>query len=317
MNILLTGAAGFIGSNLLEKLLKENHRVIGIDNFDPLLYDAKYKINNLKKYIADKNLIFHSADINDLYLMKKIFEKNKFDIIIHLAARAGVRTSIENPLGYEASNIKGTVNLLELAKNFSVKNFIFASSSSVYGNSKQIPFSESDPADNPISPYAMTKRAGEMICHTYSHLYNINITCLRFFTVYGPRQRPETAIHQFVRKIEKGEEITLFGKGDSSRDYTYIDDITDGIISCISNPFKYEIINLGNSSPTKLSDLIREIEKATGKKAKIKHETNQPGDVDITYADISKAKKLLGYNPKTSISEGIKKFVEWYNSSKN
>ncbi|MFA5333256.1 MAG: GDP-mannose 4,6-dehydratase [Candidatus Nanoarchaeia archaeon] len=317
MKILLTGAAGFIGSNLLGRLLNEGHFVVGIDNFDPLLYSTEHKINNLKDYLKMKNFVFESADINDSFLIKKIFKNNNFDTVIHMAARAGVRTSIENPKGYHSSNIGGTLTLLEAAKDFNVKNFIFASSSSIYGNSKSIPFNENDPADRPISPYAMSKRACEMICYTYSHLYDLNVICLRFFTVYGPRQRPEMAIHQFIRKIDKGEELTLFGDGTSSRDYTYIDDITEGIITCLSKSLKYEIINLGNNSPTKLKDLIVEIENALGKKAKIKYMPMQPGDVDVTYADISKAKKLLNYCPKTSIQDGIRKSVEWYNSNNN
>ena len=311
MSILVTGGAGFIGSTLCEKLVILNQKIICIDNFNNF-YNPLIKKNNISVLAEDKNFKLYEADICDRDCLKKIFDENKIEIVVHLAAMAGVRPSIENPLLYEKVNIEGTLNLLECLKEEKIKKLIFASSSSVYGGNKKAPFSEEDKVDLPISPYAATKRAGELLCYTYHHLYDISAFCLRFFTVYGPRQRPEMAIHKFTRKIFNGEEIDVYGDGTSSRDYTYIDDIINGIIESINNIKGYEIINLGNSHPETLSGLIRIIEKTSGISAKINHEEMKPGDVFTTFADTDKASKLLNYNPAASLEKGIGKFISWY-----
>jgi len=316
MTIIVTGCAGFIGSHVVDRLLSMGRKVVGIDNFDPY-YSQAIKMKNIQHSLANRNFTFYSVDIRDNGEMEKIFDRNKVDTIIHLAARAGVRPSIQNPLLYEDVNIKGTINLLELCKNHHIKNFVFASSSSVYGTNSKIPFSEEDRVDNPISPYAASKRACEVFCSTYHHLYGLSIVCLRFFTVYGPRQRPEMAIHKFTRSIDQGYEIEIFGNGLSRRDYTYISDIVDGICATVDKKFGYEIINLGNSNVVALGDLIYHIEEKLGKKAKIKSLTDQPGDVPVTYADISKAKRFLDYHPSVNIEEGIARFVDWYKQEPN
>jgi UDP-glucuronate 4-epimerase len=233
------------------------------------------------------------------------------DVIVHLAAKAGVRPSIADPIGYADCNINGIVILLEAAKKFNIRKFIFASSSSVYGNNKKVPFSETDNVDFPISPYAATKKAGELICHTYSHLYKMDVTCLRFFTVYGPRQRPDLAIHKFARLIEQGKPIPMFGDGSMMRDFTYIDDIIDGTVAAIERCKGYEIYNLGESRPVRLDDLIEKIENALGKKAKIERHPLQAGDVERTYADVTKAKEKMGYDPHVDIVSGLERFIEW------
>lgn len=311
LSILVTGGAGFIGSTLCEKLISLNRKIICVDNFNNF-YNPLIKKNNITNLIKDKNFKLYETDICDRDSLKKIFGENKIEIVVHLAAMAGVRPSIENPLLYEKVNIEGTVNLLECLKEEKIKKLIFASSSSVYGGNKKVPFSEEDKVDLPISPYAATKKAGELICYTYHHLYDISAFCLRFFTVYGPRQRPEMAIHKFTRKIFNGEEINIYGDGSSSRDYTYIDDIINGIIAGINELKGYEIINLGNSHPATLSGLIKIIEKVSGINAKTKFEEMKPGDVFTTFADINKASKLLNYNPATSLEKGIGKFISWY-----
>ncbi len=309
MNILVTGGAGFIGSNLCERLLANNF-VICLDNFNDY-YDPKIKENNIKDFLKNKNFKLYRADILDRKKLISIFNKHKIDKIVHLAARAGVRASLKNPLLYNEVNVKGTLNLLDLTKEFKVKNFIFGSSSSVYGENKKIPFSENDNLNNMISPYAISKRKAEKLCEDYSKL-GLNITCLRFFTVYGPKGRPDMAVYKFTSKISKNEVIEVFGDGNSERDYTYVDDIVNGILSALDKDFKFEIINLGNSNPVKLGYLIKLIEKNLCKKAKIVRLGEQKGDVPRTYADISKAKKLLSWEPKIKIEEGIKRFVEWY-----
>ena len=312
MNILVTGAAGFIGSHLCEALIKE-HDVIGIDNFCDF-YDIKIKRNNIKGLGKCDNFQIIKADIRSKSELEDVFSHHKFDLIIHLAAMAGVRPSIVDPVLYTEVNINGTVNLLEQCKKHGIKKFIFASSSSVYGNNKKVPFTEVNPVDLPISPYAATKKAGELICHTYHHLEQISMVVLRFFTVYGPRQRPDLAIHKFARKIMADDVIPVFGDGSTQRDYTYIDDIIDGIIRSIdfvSDGCRYELFNLGESQTISLSKMIKTIEKALGKTARKEILPLQPGDVDRTFADISKAKKMLGYDPKTKFIDGINKFVEW------
>jgi UDP-glucuronate 4-epimerase len=308
---MVTGCAGFIGSHVVDRLLSMGKKVAGIDNFDPF-YDRSIKMKNIEHNLNNKNFTFCGADIRDRAQMEQIFTNNKIDIVIHLAARAGVRPSIQYPLLYEDVNIRGTVNLLELCKEQGIKKFVFGSSSSVYGINKKIPFSEEDPVEQAISPYAASKRSCEIFCYTYHHLYKIPIVSLRFFTVYGPRQRPEMAIHKFVRSIDQGKEIEMFGDGISRRDYTYFSDVVDGVIATLDRDFGYEIINLGNSNVVELKYLIQLIEENLDKKAKIKRLPDQPGDVPVTYADISKAKLLLSYDPKVGIEKGIKRFVEWY-----
>ena len=309
--ILVTGGAGFIGSHLVERLLGEGQRVICLDNFDPF-YEHKIKRTNLHTALNNPNFTLVEGDIRDATCLKTLFEQYPIEKVVHLAARAGVRASIENPQLYEEVNIKGTLNLLEGCKEFPIEQFIFGSSSSVYGVNGKVPFSEDDKIEMPISPYAASKRAGELFCYTYHHLYGIPITCLRFFTVYGSRQRPEMAIHKFTRLIDEGKDINMFGDGTSKRDYTYISDIIDGIMGALDKPFGFEIFNLGESQTVELRYLISLIEQNLGKTAKIKRLPEQPGDVPITFADISKSQKLLNYNPKVKIEEGVEKFVDWY-----
>ncbi|MBC8181205.1 GDP-mannose 4,6-dehydratase [candidate division KSB1 bacterium] len=311
MHYLITGGAGFIGSHLSERLLSEGHEILCIDNFNDY-YDPKIKEKNLKVSQDYNNFRLIPGDILDEELLDKIFRQNQFDGIIHLAARAGVRPSVLQPKLYEEVNIRGTLNLLEQAKNKNIKKIILASSSSVYGNNKKVPFSESDPVDNPISPYAATKKACELIAYTYSTLYDISISCLRFFTVYGPRQRPDMAIHKFTKLIASGEEIPVFGDGKVKRDFTYYSDIIDGLVRSIDRCNGYNIYNLGESQVIELMDLVSLIEKYLGKKAKINWQPRQPGDVEITYADVTKAKNELDYNPQVNIETGIKQFIKWF-----
>jgi len=310
MRVLITGAAGFIGSHLCERLIGEGWDVRGLDNFDDF-YDPVVKRENISGCMKSNQFELFEGDIRDAGAIGSVLGGGDVDIIVHLAAKAGVRPSIEDPVGYHDVNVNGTVMMLEGAKEFGVKKFIFGSSSSVYGNNEKVPFSESDNVDFPISPYAATKKAGELICHTYSHLYGIGMTCLRFFTVYGPRQRPDLAIHKFARLIEAGETIPVFGDGSMRRDFTYIDDIIDGIVAGMGCCNGYEIYNLGESRPVRLDELIVAIENALGKRAKINRLPVQAGDVKQTYADVSKAVAGLGYEPKTELAVGLKRFVEW------
>jgi UDP-glucuronate 4-epimerase len=307
--VLITGAAGFIGSNLALTMLKQGFTVSGIDNFDNF-YDPQIKRNAVSKLELNPGFKIYEGDIRDRVLLDRIFSTEKPELVIHLAARAGVRPSIEQPELYYDVNVTGTLLLLEAMRGAGIKNLLFASSSSVYGNNKKVPFSESDPVDNPISPYAATKKAGELLCYTYHHLYNFNIFCLRFFTVYGPGQRPEMAIQQFGRKITEGSSITLFGDGTTRRDYTFVDDIVAGILASAEHLSGYEILNLGNSDTISLIDLVHGIEKTLGKKAIIEWKPMQPGDVEITYADISKARKLINYKPDYPVKKGLKRMFE-------
>lgn len=312
--ILVTGGAGFIGSHLCERLLALGNRVINLDSFNNF-YDPSIKRSNITKSLPDPNYVLVEGDIRDASLLESIFTNHRIDTVVHLAALAGVRQSIENPLEYIDVDIKGTVNLLDFSKKHKVKKFVFASSSSVYGLASP-PFKEGGPITLQTSPYAAAKYSGEQFCRTYHSLYKLPMVILRFFTVYGPRQRPEMAIHNFTVLMEQGREIPIFGDGKSSRDYTYIDDIVEGILSSIPLDCEYEVFNLGNSYPVKLNTLISLIEAKTGKIALKRFLPAQPGDMDTTCADITKAKKLLGYSPGVSIEEGIERFVHWYKSER-
>ena len=312
-NILVTGGAGFIGSHLVEKLLAENAwRVAVADDFNDF-YAPAMKRANVAPFADNENFKLYEADIFDAEALRHIFDENQFDAIVHLAARAGVRPSLEQPKLYAETNINGTLNLLESARNYGVKQFVFGSSSSVYGDNKKVPFAESDPIVSPISPYAATKAAGELLCHTYSHLYDVRTVCLRFFTVYGARQRPDLAIRKFSQLITDGAPIPVFGDGTTRRDYTYIDDIISGVRAAIDyEETAHEIFNLGESQTVELRYLIELLEKNLNVRAIIDRRPMQSGDVAQTFADISKAQKLLNYQPQTKIEDGIKKFVEWF-----
>lgn len=337
MTYLVTGGSGFIGSHLIEQLLKNGHSVINIDSFDNF-YNYQIKIENTLESVGKEvnfnfsnkeedveklisitksgNYTLYFQDIRQKNGLEEIFKNNKIDLVIHLAALAGVRPSIERPLEYEEVNVKGTMNLWELCKEFNIKKFICASSSSVYGNNAKTPFAETDNVDNPISPYAATKKCGEILGHVYHHLYDIDMIQLRFFTVYGPRQRPDLAIHKFTKLISEGKEVPCYGDGNTARDYTYVDDIIDGILKSIiyleSNSHIYEIINLGESEVITLSEMLSTIEKALGRTANKKILPMQPGDVKKTNANITKAQTLIGYKPATDFQNGIKKFMEWF-----
>ena len=309
--ILITGAAGFIGSHLAEALLKRGDTVIGLDNFNTY-YNPAVKRHNISTLLKNDSFHLVESDICDEAVLRNTFETYTPEVVVHLAARAGVRPSLEDPNLYHRVNVIGGQHILDACRNYKPSHLVFASSSSVYGGSTEVPFAETNPVMRPISPYAATKRMNELQAHVYSHLYGVNVTMLRFFTVYGPRQRPDMAIHKFTRLILEGKTIPMFGDGTTRRDYTYIDDITHGLVQCVDRPFQYEIFNLGESHTTRLSELIALIEKHTGCKATIEHQPIQPGDVEITYANIDHARKLLDYNPKFTMDEGIKRFVAWY-----
>ncbi|MCA9249747.1 MAG: GDP-mannose 4,6-dehydratase [Phycisphaerales bacterium] len=311
--IIVTGAAGFIGSHLCERLLEQHRTVIGFDNFDDF-YDPAIKRQNLAQCLDHDSFAMHEGDIRDADAVARLFAGD-VETVVHLAARAGVRPSIVEPQRCQDVNVGGTTVMLDAARNAKCPKFVMASSSSVYGNNKKIPFAESDNVDFPISPYAASKKATELIAHTYAHLFEMSVTCLRFFTVYGPRQRPDLAIHKFTKLIESGEPIPVFGDGSTSRDYTYIDDIIDGVVRSIERCEGYRIYNLGESQPIRLDELIAAIEKALGKQAVINRLPTQPGDVDRTFADVTRAKKELGYNPSTQIDEGLTNFVKWFRST--
>jgi UDP-glucuronate 4-epimerase len=310
MRILVTGGAGFIGSHLVEKLLLLGHQVAILDDFNDF-YDPQIKRENIERVSRDAEI--HHLDLRDGGAVQNLFHQQKFDVIAHLAARAGVRPSIQDPQLYYDTNVAGTLHLLNAARTAGIERFIFASSSSVYGAAKKIPFSEEEHLTQTLSPYAATKVAGEFLCSTFSHLYQMRVVALRYFTVYGPRQRPDLAIHQFTRKIHAGRSIDQFGDGTTRRDYTFIDDIIQGTVAALkySGPL-FDIFNLGENDTIQLKDLISGIEKALGKEAKINQLPEQPGDMPLTCADISKAKKLLGYNPKTKFEDGLPRFVDWF-----
>jgi UDP-glucuronate 4-epimerase len=321
-NILITGGAGFIGSHLVDYLmseagreafnLNEAPRVTVVDDFSDF-YDPALKRANLATHLGRDRFELIVADITDAAAIHDLFARRQFDAVVHLAARAGVRPSLLDPLAYEATNVRGTYVLLEAARRGGVRQFVFGSSSSVYGINAQVPFSEEDPISRPISPYAATKIAGEAACHVYSHLYGMRAVCLRFFTVYGARQRPDLAIHKFARLIDAGRAIPIFGDGRTERDYTYIDDIIAGVVAALRyDASDYEVINLGESATIELRRLVELLEQAMGKRAVIDHQPAQPGDVPVTYACIEKARRLLGYNPQTGIEAGIEKFIAWF-----
>lgn len=315
-NVLVTGGAGFIGSHLVEHLLAEGGWQITIVDDLNDFYSPELKRANLALFEGNPAVEFVEADIRNVEALSSVFANNAFDVIVHLAARAGVRPSLKKPRLYAETNITGTLNLLECARDHGIKQFVFGSSSSVYGINEKVPFAEDDPIRNPISPYASTKAAGELICHTYSHLFDIRTVCLRFFTVYGPRQRPDLAIHKFTRLISEGKPIQMFGDGSTRRDYTYVDDIIQGVRAAMDyDGAMHEVFNLGESETTELKRLIELLEDVLDTKAVIDHQPMQPGDVPITFADISKARKLLGYSPTTKIEAGIPKFVEWFNAA--
>lgn len=316
-SILVTGGAGFIGSHLVDRLLAEGGwRITVVDDFNDF-YAPKIKRSAVMPHLDDPDYKLVEADIRDAAAMAGVFAGDEFDCIVHLAARAGVRPSLKEPVLYAETNINGTLNLLELAKGHKVPQFVFGSSSSVYGMNAKVPFSEADIVQQPISPYAATKAAGELLCHTYSHLYNLRTVCLRFFTVYGARQRPDLAIHKFTRLIAEGKPIQMFGDGSTRRDYTYIDDIVQGIRAAMDfEGSMHEIFNLGESETTELKRLIELIEISLDMHAVIDHQPMQPGDVPVTFADISKARRSLNYDPGTKIEDGIPKFVEWFRANR-
>ena len=315
-NILITGGAGFIGSHLVDHLLAEGGwRITVVDDFNDF-YDPAIKRENLSARLANTNFKVVEADIRNQEALSQVFSDANFDCLVHLAARAGVRPSLKEPRLYVETNVNGTLNLLELARAHGVKQFVFGSSSSVYGLNAKVPFSEDDPIFNPISPYAATKAAAELLCHSYAHLYDMRIVCLRFFTVYGARQRPDLAIHKFAKLISAGWPIPVFGDGTTRRDYTYIDDIIAGVRAAMDyDQSNYEVINLGESRTVELRELISLLERSLDRHAEIDRQPLQPGDVTRTFADIAKARRLLGYSPETQIEQGIEKFVEWFRES--
>ena len=311
MRLLITGGAGFIGSHLADRRLARGDRVVVLDDFNDA-YDPDRKRRNVAPHAGNPGYRLVEGDIRDRALLSRLFEEEPFDAVLHLAARAGVRPSLANPVLYEEVNVLGTLNLLEAAVARGKPRFLFASSSSVYGINAKVPFSEDDPIECPISPYAATKRGAELHVFAFHHVHGLDAVCLRFFTVYGPRQRPEMAIARFIRCLEEGRPVPFFGDGGSRRDYTYIDDIADGVEEALSAPLAFEIINLGGAHPVTLTDLVSAIEAATGKTAILDRLPDQPGDVPVTCADVGKAEKLLGFKPRVPLAEGLRRSVEWY-----
>ena len=311
MRVLITGGAGFIAYHVAAALMNKGVNVSLLDNFNDF-YNPEIKRQNVRDLQSRGHVRLDIVDILDREKLRQAYEEIQPDAVIHLAARAGVRPSLERPELYSSVNITGTVNLLELAKEFSTRCFIFGSSSSVYGGNTKVPFAENDPVDKPLSPYAATKRAGELLCHTFANNFSMHITCLRFFTAYGPRQRPDMAIHKFAQFMAEGKEIPVFGKGDSRRDYTYVEDIAAGVLAAIEINPRFEIINLGESQTITLIEVVKHLEDALGKKALPRFLPNQPGDMEVTYADITRARQLLGYNPRTPFKEGIRLFADWF-----
>jgi UDP-glucuronate 4-epimerase len=315
VKVLVTGGAGFIGSHLVDRRLARGDRVVVLDDFNDF-YDPGLKRANVETHLRAPGFRLVEGDIRDRPLVFRLFAEEKFDAVLHLAARAGVRPSLALPVLYEEVNVVGTLHLLEAAVAHGAPRFLFASSSSVYGVNSKLPFSEDDPIERPISPYAATKRAGELHVYTAHHLHGLAATCLRFFTVYGPRQRPEMAIAKFIRSIDTGAPIPFYGDGGSRRDYTYIDDIADGVEAALSVPSGFEIVNLGGAHPVTLSQLVTAIEKAVGKPAILDRQQNQPGDVPVTFASVEKAAKLLHFRARVPLEEGLKRSVDWYRKQK-
>lgn len=315
MKILVTGGAGFIGSHLVQHFLDRGDTVSVIDDLNDY-YSPDLKRQNLAEIARKGQICFHECDICDQERIPAIIRDSRPEVIVHLAARAGVRPSLEDPLLYEKVNVQGTLNILEACRKYEVPKFVFASSSSIYGNTTRVPFTEEDLAGSPISPYGATKIAGERFAYTWSHLFGIKVVCLRFFTVYGPRQRPDLAIRKFVDMIDRGRPVPMFGDGSSGRDYTYVADIVQGVAAAVALDCSYEIFNLGNSSPVTLIEMIHTLEECLGKEARIERLPFQPGDVSVTFADITRAKRMLGYSPQTTFSQGIRKFIEWYRGSR-
>jgi UDP-glucuronate 4-epimerase len=313
MRLLITGGAGFIGSHVADRRLARGDRVVVLDDFNDF-YDPRRKRANVEPHLGSTRYRLVEGDIRDRALVFRLFAEERFDVVVHLAARAGVRPSLCQPVLYEEVNCVGTLHVLEAAVAHGVPRFVFASSSSVYGTNSKLPFSEEDPISRPISPYATTKRAGELHVYALHHLHGFRAACLRFFTVYGPRQRPEMAIARFIRCLETGEPIPFFGDGGSRRDYTYIDDIVDGIEAALEADFAFEIVNLGSSHPVTLTELVAELEEATGKRARLAREADQPGDVPVTFASVEKAERLLGYRPRVPLPEGLRRSVDWHRS---
>lgn len=310
-SVFITGVAGFIGSHVALALLRRGDAVFGLDNFDPF-YDRSIKERNLAPLREFPGFRFLEGDIRDAAALSRWGAGESPRALIHLAAKAGVLPSLADPAGYADVNVMGTVRVLSFARDRSIPRVLFASSSSVYGGNEKIPFAEDDFVDRPVSPYAATKKAGELLCHTWTHLYGMDIVALRLFTVYGPGQRPEMAIHKFTRRLFEGREIEIYGDGTTRRDYTYIDDIVSGVVGALSAPRGYRVYNLGESATLSLADLVALLERATGIRAKRKVLPPQPGDVPVTFADISRARAEIGYAPKTDVEEGVKRFVQWY-----
>jgi UDP-glucuronate 4-epimerase len=312
--VLVTGAAGFIGSWLTERLLERGDRVVGFDNFDPF-YDRAIKERNLAAARTASGFELVEGDLRDPAAVAALFRGHGFDAVVHLAARAGVRPSLEDPAGYCETNVTGTVHLLEAMRAAECRRLVFASSSSVYGNNRKVPFSEDDRVDFPISPYAATKKAGEELCHVYHAVHGFSILALRFFTAYGPRQRPEMAIHAFTRRLFAGDPIPVFGDGSMERDFTYVDDVVAGVVGAVDHAIAehtFTILNLGESEPIRLGDLVGALEAATGHQARIDRRPVPPGDVERTFADVSRARAMLGYAPSVDLEEGLRHFVAWY-----
>jgi UDP-glucuronate 4-epimerase len=309
--VLITGAAGFIGSHLTERLLARGDCLLGLDDFNDY-YDPAIKRRNVAEALKNERFKLYEADICDEAALRHIFELERPDVVVHLAARAGVRPSLKDPNLYHRVNVIGGQHVLDACRDIRPSHLVFASSSSVYGGSTDVPFKEDNPVHRPISPYAATKRMNELQAHVYSHVHGLNVTMLRFFTVYGPRQRPDMAIYMFTKAILEGKPVAMFGDGSMRRDYTYIDDVIDGLVRCVDRPFRYEIFNLGEHHTTSLRELIDLIAKHCGKPARIEQKPKQPGDVEITYADIDHAREMLGYNPQFTMDEGIARFVAWY-----
>lgn len=312
--VLVTGGAGFIGSHLCEALIGRGDTVVAFDSFHPY-YARELKERNLDELRGGDRFRLVEGDLRDSSAVSALFEDEPYDAVVHLAARAGVRPSLEDPEGYVETNVRGTATLLEAMRRADCRQLVFASSSSVYGNSRSVPFHEDDRVDFPISPYAMTKKAGEEVCHVYHAVHGFSVICLRFFTVYGPRQRPDMAIHKFVRLMHEGRAIPVFGDGSMERDFTYCADVIEGVVAAadrVASGDGYVIVNLGESAPVRLSELIEALGRATGIEPRIEREPVPPGDVERTFADVSRAKALLGYEPRTALDEGLRRFVEWY-----